>query len=105
MNKILKNDQVVVITGRDKGKIGTVTKILSEDKIIVESVNLYTKNQKANPQAGVTGGQVKVETPIHVSNVQLVNPSTNKGDRVGFVVDEKTGQRYRVFKSSGERVS
>jgi len=104
MNKIVKNDQVIVITGKDKGNIGTVTQVLSNGKLLVSGINLYTKNQKANPQAGVTGGQVKKEMPIHASNVKLVNPATNKGDRVGFDRPEN-GKGFRVFKSNNEAVS
>lgn len=104
MNKIIKNDQVIVITGKDKGNIGTVTQVLTNGKLLVEGINLYTKNQKANPQAGIPGGQIKKVMPIHASNVKIINPATNKGDRIGFDKSDN-GDKFRFFKSDKEAVS
>jgi len=103
MNKIRKGDKVVVITGRDKGREGTVIKVLADDRVVVENVNMVKKHQKPNPQQNVPGGIVQREASLHVSNVLLVNPATSKGDRVGF----KTlgdGRKVRFFKSNGEVV-
>jgi large subunit ribosomal protein L24 len=103
MNKIRKGDKVVVITGRDKGREGTVIKVLEDDRVIVENINMVKKHQKPNPQQNVPGGIVQREAALHVSNVLLVNPATSKGDRVGF----KTlgdGRKVRFFKSNGEVV-
>jgi large subunit ribosomal protein L24 len=103
MNKLRKGDQVVVITGRDKGRRGAVIEILKDDRVRVESLNMSKKHQKPNPQAGVQGGIVERESPLHISNVALYNPATQKGDRVGFkkLAD---GRRVRIFKSNQEVV-
>ncbi len=104
MRKIKKGDDVVVMIGKDSGKRGNVLKVLPEvDKLIVENVNIVKKHTKPNPQAGVAGGIVEKEMPIHVSNVMLYNPQTKKGDRVGFRTLED-GRKVRVFKSSDEVV-
>ena len=104
MNKIRKGDDVVVKVGKDSGKRGTVLRVLPEaDKLVVENVNVVKKHTKPNPQAGVPGGIVEKEMPIHVSNVMLYNPQTKKGDRVGFKVLED-GRKVRVFKSTNEAV-
>lgn len=104
MRKIRKGDDVVVTTGKDKGKRGTVLRVLSEfDKLVVENVNIVKKHTKPNPQRGVSGGIVEKEMPIHVSNVKLYNPHTRKGDRVGFRILED-GRKVRVFKSNTEVV-
>jgi len=103
MNKIRKGDEVVVITGKDAGKRGTVLQILANDKVVVEGVNVAKKHQKPNPVRGVAGGIVDKTMPIHVSNVALFNPATQKADRVGFkLLDD--GKKVRVFKSNGEVV-
>jgi len=100
-NKIRRDDEVVVLAGKDKGKTGKVVSILNEsDKLIVEGVNLVKKHQKANPQAGVAGGVIEKEAPIHVSNVAIVNPTTGKADRVGFRFEDE--KKVRFFKSNGE---
>ena len=104
MNKIVKNDQVVVVAGKDKGRSGNVTQVLSNGKLIIQGMNIAKKHQKGNPQAGVPGGIIEKEMPIDASNVMLVNPATNKGDRVGIKVLEN-GDKVRVFKSNGEAVS
>ena len=104
MRKIKKGDDVVVVTGKDSGKRGNVLKVLPEaDKLIVENVNIVKKHTKPNPQAGVAGGIVEKEMPIHMSNVMLYNPQTKKGDRVGFRSLED-GRKVRVFKSNDEVV-
>ena len=102
MNKIRKGDQVVVITGKDKGKRGTVLRVLPDtEKLVIEGVNRAKKHQKPNPMKGTTGGIVDKEMPIHVSNVAIFNPGTQKADRVGFKVMDD-GRKVRVFKSNGE---
>jgi len=104
MRKIKKGDEVVVITGRDNGKRGTVLRVLPDaDKVVVENVNLVKKHTKPNPQRGIPGGIVEKEMAIHVSNVMLYNPQTKKGDRAGFRVLED-GRKVRVFKSTQEVV-
>ena len=103
MNKIKKGDEVVVIVGKDKGRRGTVTKILSHDRLLVENINLVKKAQKPNPNAGVTGGIIDKEMPIHRSNVMLFNSVTGKGDRIG-VKTLKDNTKVRYFKSNGEVV-
>jgi large subunit ribosomal protein L24 len=104
MYKIRKGDDVVVKIGKDSGKRGVVLRVLPEaDKLVVENVNIVKKHTKANPQAGVPGGIVEKEMPIHVSNVMLYNPQTKKGDRVGFKTLED-GRKVRIFKSTSEVV-
>lgn len=103
MRKIKKGDEVVVTTGKDKGKRGSVLRVLDDDRLIVENVNVVKKHQKPNPGAGVAGGIMQKEAPIQVSNVMLFNPQTSKGERVGFKTLED-GRKVRVFKSTGEVV-
>lgn len=102
MQRIRVGDDVIVIAGKDKGRRGTVLKIVA-DKVVVEGINLAKKHQKPNPNAGVTGGINEQEMPIHASNVMLFNPSTNKGDKVGFKFLEDN-KKVRCFKSNGEVV-
>lgn len=102
MRKIRKGDEVIVITGKDKGKRGTVLRVL-EDKLVVEGVNIAKKHQKPNPIRGVAGGIVEKTMPLHASNVAIFNPATQKADRVGIKLLED-GRKVRVFKSSGEVV-
>jgi len=102
MKRIKKGDQVVVITGKDKGRQGTVLKV-SDDSVIVEAVNMVKKHTRPNPMAGVEGGIVDKEMPLAISNVMLFNPMTSKADRVGFKVLED-GRKVRYFKSNGEVV-
>jgi large subunit ribosomal protein L24 len=108
MNKIRKGDQVIVLTGRDKGKRGTVLSRESEDRVVVEGVNVVKKHVKPNPMKGTTGGVVDKTLSIHQSNVAIFNAATGKADRVGVKVsaDPKTNKpvRVRVFKSSGEEI-
>lgn len=103
MRKIKTDDEVIVIAGKDKGKRGKVTRVLSDDRLIVAGVQMVKKHQKPNPQAGDTGGIVEKEAPIQVSNVAIFNPATEKADRVGFKTLED-GKKIRVFKSNGEAV-
>ena len=103
MKRLRKGDQIVVIAGRDKGRQGTVLKVLADDRVLVESINMVKKHTKANPMQGIEGGIVNKEMPIHVSNVMLFNPMTNKGDRIGFRTLED-GRKVRYFKSNGEVV-
>ena len=101
MRKIRKGDDVAIITGKDKGKRGTVLRVLDAEKLLVEGVNKVKKHQKPNPMQGSTGGIIEKEMPIHVSNVALFNPATQKADRVGVKVLED-GRKVRFFKSNGE---
>jgi large subunit ribosomal protein L24 len=103
MKKIRKGDTVVLITGRDKGRRGAVIEVLADDRVRVEGLNMSKKHQKPNPQAGIQGGIIEREAPMHVSNVQLFNPATQKGDRVGFK-SLADGRKVRVFKSNNEVV-
>jgi large subunit ribosomal protein L24 len=103
MQKIKKGDDVVVRTGKDKGKSGRVTKILKDNKIMVEGINQAKKSQKPNPNAGVTGGIIVKDMPIEISNVGIYNPTTKKPDRIGFKFLED-GKKVRYFKSTNEIV-
>jgi len=103
MRKIKKGDDVVVITGKDKGKRGPVLRVVDAEHVLVEGVNVVKKHQRPNPMKGQTGGIVDKEMALHVSNVAIYNPATKKGDRVGIkVLDD--GRRVRVFKSNGEMI-
>lgn len=103
MRKIKRDDEVVVLTGRDKGKRGKVSRVLSNGKLIVSGIQIVKKHQKPNPQLGVAGGIVEKEAPIDASNVGIFNPATKKADRVGFkLLDD--GKKVRVFKSNGEAI-
>ena len=101
--KIRKGDDVIVLTGKDKGKRGTVLRILSDERVLVENVNMAKKHMKPNPMKGEQGGIVEKEMALHVSNVALYNPAKDMADRVGFKVLED-GRKVRVFKSDGEVV-
>ena len=101
MRKIRKGDEVVITGGRDKGKRGTVLRVLSDDYLVVEGANRVKKHQKPNPMKGTTGGIVDKEMPIHVSKVAIFNPATQKADRVG-VKRLDDGRRVRIFRSNGE---
>ena len=101
MRKIKKGDDVIIIAGKDKGKRGTVLRMVDSDLVVIEGVNKVKKHEKPNPNKGTTGGIVEMEKPIHVSNVAIYNPSTQKPDRVGFkILDDK--RKVRCFKSSGQ---
>jgi large subunit ribosomal protein L24 len=103
MRKLKRDDEVVVIAGRDKGKRGKITRVLDNDKLIISGINMVKRHTKPNPQAGVAGGIVEKEAPIHVSNVAIFNSATNKADRVGIKVLED-GTKARIFKSNQELI-
>ena len=103
MNKIKKGDEVIVIAGKDKGRRGSVVKVLERDRLIVENINMVKKAQKPNPNMGVTGGIIDKEMPIHRSNIMLFNSASGKGDRVG-VKTLKDKSKVRYFKSNDEVV-
>ena len=103
MAKIKRNDEVIVITGRDKGKRGKVLRVLDDARLTVSGINMVKRHTKANPQAGIAGGIVEKEASLHISNVALVNPATGKAERVGYKV-LADGKKVRVFRSSGEAI-
>jgi len=103
MNRIKKGDEIIVIAGKDKGRRGTVLRVLENGKMLIENVNVVRKHQKPNPNAGIQGGIIEKEMPLHPSNVMLFNPISNKGDRVGIKTLED-GRRVRFFKSNNEVV-
>jgi large subunit ribosomal protein L24 len=100
MRKIKRDDEVIVIAGKDKGKRGTVMRVL-DDRLVVSGINMVKKHTKPNPMMGKAGGIVEKEAAIAVSNVAIFNPQTGKGDRVGFKLLED-GTKSRIFKSTGE---
>lgn len=101
MQRIRTGDEVIVIAGKDKGRRGTVLKVIDDEHVVVESINMAKKHQKPNPNAGIAGGINEQEMPIHASNVMLFNPAANKGDRIGFKILEDD-KKVRYFKSNGE---
>lgn len=102
MKKIKKGDDVMVLTGKDKGKTGQVVRVIDEDdRVLVENINVAKKHQKGNPNAGVPGGIIEKEMPMHISNIALVNSATGKADRVG-IKQLEDGRKVRYFKSNGE---
>lgn len=101
MARIRQGDEVIVIAGKDKGRRGTVTRVYKDERVLVESVNVARKHQKPNPNAGVPGGIIEKEMPLNISNVMLFNPTTQKGDRVGYRRLED-GKKVRFFKSNDE---
>lgn len=103
MAKIRKGDDVIVRTGKDKGKSGRVTMVLKDNKVLVEGINQVKKNQKPNPNAGINGGIIVKDMPINISNIGLYNPQTKKADRVGYKILED-GKKVRYFKSTNEVV-
>ncbi|TPE50003.1 50S ribosomal protein L24 [Maribrevibacterium harenarium] len=103
MRKIKRDDEVVVIAGKDKGKRGKVVKVVDDSRVIVSGINMIKKHEKPNPMKGTTGGIVEKEAPIQVSNVAIYNSATGKADRVGFKVNED-GTKVRVFKSNSEAI-
>jgi len=103
MAKIKKGDDIIVRTGKDKGKSGRVIQILKGDKVLVEGINQVKKNQKPNPNAGISGGIIVKDMPINISNIGLYNPETKKADRVGYRFLED-GKKVRYFKSTNEVV-
>ncbi len=103
MQKIKKGDDIVVLTGKDKGRRGTVLRIVDDAKVLVEGINKVKKHAKANPAQGAAGGIIDKEMPIQVSNIALFNSATQKADRVGIKV-LADGRKVRFFKSNGEVV-
>ena len=103
MNKMKQGDEVIVTTGKDKGRRGTVLEIFDDQRVLVEGINIAKKHTKPNPNAGVEGGIVNKAMPVDISNVQVFNPKTKKGDRVGFRITDD-GVKERIFRSSGEAV-
>lgn len=102
MRKIKRNDEVIVIAGKDKGKRGTVRRVLANDRVIVSGIQIVKKHQKPNPQMGIQGGIIEKEAPIAVSNVAIFNPSSQKADRVGFKLEGD--KKVRIFKSDGKEL-
>ena len=103
MNRIRKGDEVVVIAGKDKGKRGSILRVMSNGRVVVSDVNMVKRHTKPNPGRGVPGGIIEKEMPVDPSNVMLYNPQTSKGDRVGFRTLED-GRKVRYFKSTSEVV-
>lgn len=103
MNKIKQGDEIIVTTGKDKGRRGTVLKIFDDQRVLVEGINIAKKHTKPNPNEGVEGGIVDKAMPINISNILVFNPKTKKGDRVGFRVTDD-GAKERIFRSTGEAV-
>ena len=101
--KIRRDDEVVVIAGKDKGRRGKVLQVRPDNRVLVSGVNLNKKHMKPNPTLGKQGGIVEKEAPLHISNVALFNPESNKAERVGFLLNED-GAKVRVFKSTGKEV-
>ena len=101
--KIRRDDEVVVIAGKDKGRRGKVLQVRPNNRVLVSGVNLIKKHTKPNPTLGKQGGIVEKEAPVHISNVALLNPESNKAERVGFLLNED-GTKVRVFKSTGKEV-
>ena len=101
MKKIRKGDQVVVLSGRDKGRKGAVVNVLADDRVVVEGLNRVKRHQKPNPQKNLPGGIVEKEAPLHLSKVAIWNPSTKKADRIG-VKTLTDGRKVRCFRSNGE---
>jgi len=102
MYKIKRDDEVIVLAGKDKGKRGKVRKVMDDNRMVVSGINMVKKHTKPNPQAGVAGGIVEQEAPIQGSNVAIFNPGTSKADRVGFKIDGD--KKIRIFKSNGEAI-
>ena len=103
MKKLKKNDLVVVLTGKDKGKTGEITRLLNDQRLYVSGVNMVKRHTKGNPQAGQPGGIIEKEAPIKISNVAIFNRDTSKADRVGFKQLED-GKQVRIYKSTGEQI-
>ena len=103
MNKLKRDDEVIVITGKDKGKRGTISQLVGNDKVIVAGVNMVKRHTRANPNLGKPGGIIEKEAAMHVSNIAIFNPESNSADRVGIQVDGD-GMKKRVFKSNGQDI-
>ena len=103
MKKLKKGDEVVVITGRDRGKRGAVVRLVQGDRVLVEGINRVKKHEKPNPNKGTSGGIIEKEMSLHISNVSIFNPVTKKADRIG-VKKLEDGRQVRIFRSNGEMV-
>jgi large subunit ribosomal protein L24 len=103
MRKLKNNDEVIVIAGKDRGKRGTITRLVGDRKVIVSGINMVKRHTKPNPNMGQPGGIVEREAAIDISNIAIFNPETNKADRVGIKVDEE-GAKKRVFKSNDQEI-
>jgi len=103
MNKIKTGDQVIVIAGKDKGKQGSVTKILSNGRCFVSGVQMVKRHTKPNPNAGIAGGVIEKESSIDMSNISIFNPTTKKADKI-LIQSREDGSRKRVYKSSGKEI-
>ncbi len=101
--KVRRDDEVVVIAGKDKGRRGKVMQVRPDSRVLVSGINLVKKHMKPNPMMGKQGGIVEKEAPLHISNIALLNPENDKADRVGFCINED-GTKSRVFKSTGKEV-
>ena len=101
MDRIKKGDEVIVTTGKDKGKRGAVRRVLVNDRVVVENINMAKRHTKPNPARGASGGIIEKEMPLHISNVAIYNPATKKGGRIGFRTLED-GRKVRYFKSNNE---
>ncbi|MFD1261789.1 MULTISPECIES: 50S ribosomal protein L24 [Entomomonas] len=102
MKKIRRDDEIIVIAGKDKGKRGRIVKVLADDRVIVSGINMVKRHTKPNPQAGTQGGIVEKEAPLHISNVAIFNSETSKADRVGFKFED--GVKVRIFKSNQQPI-
>lgn len=102
MRKIKSNDEVIVTTGKDKGKRGTVSRFVGEDKVVVTGVNIVKRHTKPNPNAGQAGGIIEKEAAISISNIAIFNPESSKADRVGFKIED--GKKTRIFKSTNKAI-
>ena len=102
MLKIKREDEVIVIAGRDKGKRGTVRQVMDNQRVVVNGVNMIKKHTKANPQAGIAGGIIEKEAPIQISNVAIFNSTSSKADRIGYRIED--GKKVRIYKSNGELI-
>lgn len=102
MSKIRRDDEIIVIAGKDKGKRGRISKMLTDSRVIVSGINMVKRHTKPNPQAGTQGGIVEKEAPLHISNIAIFNPATEKADRVGFKFED--GVKVRVFKSNQQPI-
>ena len=103
MNKLKRDDEVIVIAGKDKGKRGAISQLVGDDRVIVAGVNMVKRHTKPNPNAGQPGGITEREASLHISNVAIFNAETSKADRVGIAVQED-GAKKRVFKSNGQDI-
>ncbi len=104
MNKLKRDDEVIVIAGKDKGKRGAISQLVGKDQVIVRGVNMKKRHTRPNPNAGQPGGIIESEAPLHVSNIAIFNSDTDKADRVGIKVSED-GSKSRIFKSNGQEIT